>query len=49
VFLGSGQTVSPRTINLPAARGACGDDTPTILFTIDITTTESGGVVYTVQ
>lgn len=48
LFLGSGQTVTPRSIPLPSARGSGGDQSPMILFTIDVTANEDDSVSYSV-
>lgn len=49
LFLGSGQPVSPRSVVLPMERGFAGDNSPQILFTIDITKDTDGNFVYMVQ
>lgn len=48
LFLGDGRIPSPKTLTLPIARGAQGDNSPQILFTIGVTQ-ENGTVRYTVQ
>ena len=48
LFLGDGRIPSPKTLTLPIARGAGGDNSPQILFTIGVTQ-ENGIVRYTVQ
>lgn len=48
LFLGDGRIPSPKTLTLPIARGARGDNSPQILFTIGVTQ-ENGTVRYTVQ
>ena len=54
LFLGDRTTPSPKTVVLPAPRGAAGDGSPQILFTIQVTEnvdpqTQKRSAVYTVQ
>ena len=54
LFLGDGTIPSPKTVVLPAPRGAAGNGSPQILFTIQVTEnvdsqTQKRSAVYTVQ
>ena len=54
LFLGDGRIPSPKTLTLPIARGAAGNGSPQILFTIQVTEnvdpqTQKRSAVYTVQ
>ena len=54
LFLGDGRIPSPKTLKLPIARGAAGNGSPQILFTIQVTEnvdpqTQKRSAVYTVQ
>ena len=54
LFLGDGRIPSPKTLTLPIARGTGGNNSPQILFTIQVTEnvdpqTQKRSAVYTVQ
>lgn len=49
LFLGNGQTVSPRSITLAQGIGSSGNQTPSILFRVTINEPEPGRFTYDVE
>lgn len=49
LFLGNGRSVTPRKQRLEASVGSSGDDSPVIVFEIDVSENESGQIIYSVR